>query len=78
MPFGYGFAWFNYQSISYTCFPVPINHIARWGRNIYLKLARGKHNALLREAYERGRDAGRREAFAEFGARVDRVLHRNS
>lgn len=40
IPWGYGYAWWNYMSGSCTAIPIPFNILARWIRNIYYAIAR--------------------------------------
>ena len=56
-PWWYGVAYYSPYSDHVVCYPVPLNLLVRWCRNIWWLLRRGKRDALAK-AYAAGRSAG--------------------
>ncbi len=61
-PWWYGVAYYSAYADYIVCYPVPINLVVRWSRDIWWGLRRGKEDALS-QAYQRGKRAGLREKF---------------
>lgn len=53
-PFGYGFAWWNYDTATATYLPVPFNAIAGLVRKLYFQMAGGVRDRQLSEARNEG------------------------
>ena len=58
-PWWYGAAYYSAYDDFLVCYPVPINIIVRWAREIGWRLRRGKADAIS-TAYKRGKRHGRR------------------
>ena len=72
-PKGYGLAWRLYDEMAIVAYPIPLNFLARWFREVYLFLkfqggARKNENYLL--GYEKGREAGE-----QYGIQKGKKLH---
>lgn len=56
-PIGYGFAWRNYESRSVEAYLIPLNFLARWGRELYIWLAKPHYHErdiIHQRAYKLG------------------------
>ena len=74
-PSWYGVAWFDLKTMEAVCYPIPLNIICRWLRDIYLLLARGPSMqkiswTCLEEMRQRSYDAGYSDALKRIAARL--------
>lgn len=57
IPLGYGIAWINLHKNSATCFPIPLNWIARFVRDFYYIISKPRRDSFVekieRETVER-------------------------
>lgn len=72
IPRWYGIAYYSPYSDHAICYPIPVNLIVRWLRNLLWAMKRGKEDALS-EAYRRGR-TDLRSAEERESQRVARVI----
>lgn len=70
---GYGVAWRNYEDRSATCFLVPFNIFARWGRDIYLWLAHYTGKMPEANLYLNGYDAGYKAATEYYEIKIKQM-----
>ena len=70
--YGYGIAWTNYESRSYTAFPVPFNFLFRWLRSVWYFLAKPKktlqdiaYNDGYNRGYENGKEYGYKKCWKD-------------
>ncbi len=61
LPLGYGVAWRNLVDMSYTCYLVPFNILARWVREFYFFLAKPNRDEEL-AVYRKGYNVGNTKA----------------
>ncbi len=62
VPRGYGLAWRNFATASFTCYPIPLNFIFRWLRDAYFWLMSaglpGYRERVEHKAFYQGRAQG--------------------
>ena len=78
LPWGWGYCWTSWQSMTFVIAPIPLNFLLRWVRSIYFYLAspqRAKHDEGVRkiihtsylDGYNRGEIVGKKETIKEVG-----------
>jgi len=65
----YGVAWEDFSRLVYVCYPIPINLILRWLRNIW-SFAFYPKNHKEKEAYQLGYKKGRESFSTDLGKAI--------
>jgi hypothetical protein len=61
IPTFYGVAYRDFAMMQAVCYPIPLNWVVRWGRELYFRLSNPETNGLedaIHKAYGRGFDNG--------------------
>ncbi len=62
LPFGFGYAWENWEEETREVYPVPFNLLFRWLRRIWFFLVR-KPRGSYDKAFKKGYDKGYRDGY---------------
>ena len=61
IPFGYGYAWANYTTLTFEFFPIPLNIILRNLRKFYFWLVSSKRDDEFLRAFKKGWEIGNKQ-----------------